>query len=118
MHERSERAWQRVTRRQPARPAAAVVVTGDVDADTAADLERRLHEAVPDGRAPRLVVDLAGVPSLSSAGLDVLLRVQERLQARGGRLELRDPSAAVVLLVHEALLEDLSPVEPGRTDTS
>lgn len=95
--------------------SADVVVTGAIDADAVPDLERRLLAAVPAGPAPRLVVDLAGVTSLSAAGLDVLLAVQQRLESLGGRLELLDTPAAVVLLLHDAVLDaDRVPVEPPR----
>jgi anti-anti-sigma factor len=75
----------------------------------AADLARWLADAVTpaaDGAAPQVVLDLAGATSLSAAGLGVILRAQASLEAGGGGLELLDPSPAVVLLLHDAVLAE------------
>lgn len=50
-----------------------VVVVGDVDLGTAEDLERAVLEAVT-GDVRAVVVDLAGVEFLDSAGINVLLK--------------------------------------------
>jgi anti-anti-sigma factor len=93
---------------------AVLAVAGDVSPAAARRLEARLLDAVPDGPAPRLIVDLAGLTSLSAAGLDVLLAVQRRVDALGGRMALRSPSAAVILLLHDAVWDD-AVWEDGRT---
>lgn len=88
------------------RPRSGVIVLlvrGDLVAETAATLERRLSETVasqPHG--PRVAVDLSGVTTITAPGLDVLLEAQEWLGAVGGRLELLAPSSPVILLLHDA----------------
>lgn len=104
-------------RPEAGRLAPVVVVDGDVDPSAAIDLDVLLRAAAPDQDTPLLVVDLSGVTALSSAGLDALLAAQQRLEARGGRLELRDPSAEVVLLLQDALDEDPSATALWRTRT-
>ena len=84
---------------------ALVQVRGIVDEAAAGDLGDRLRAAA-HGPRPRVVVDLAGVTSLSPAGLDVLLHAQESLDRAGGVLELLEPSPAVVLLLQSALEAD------------
>jgi anti-anti-sigma factor len=88
------------------RPRSGVVVllvSGDLVAETAATLQRRLSETLARGsRGRRVAVDLSGVTTITAAGLDVLLDAQERLDAEGGRLELLAPSSPVILLLHDA----------------
>ena len=69
--------------------AAALVVApvGRVDSSTAGDLERRLLERLAEGER-RVVIDLADVQYISSAGLRVLLLTLNKLRSAGGRLVL------------------------------
>jgi anti-sigma B factor antagonist len=59
--------------------------SGRLDSVTSADLEQRLV-AVREER--RLVVDLAGVEYVSSAGLRVFLKLARRVKDAGGELLL------------------------------
>ena len=67
--------------------AAVVVLHGRVDSGSAPDLEGHLMGQVGAGEA-QLVVDLASVEYISSAGLRVLLMLAKKLQSTGGRLVL------------------------------
>lgn len=64
--------------------ATVVTVSGKLDAVTAPVFEKSLRELV-DGGAERVVVDLAELDYVSSAGLRALLVMGKLLTARGGR---------------------------------
>jgi anti-anti-sigma factor len=83
--------------------SAVVTLRGRLDARTAALLEDRLRGALVPGRPRIVVLDLNAVTALTEAGLDVLLELHARVTAAGGRVELLDPSPAVVLLLHAAV---------------
>lgn len=83
-----------------------VVVRGELVERTAARAEHLLARALPaEPHDPRhrVAVDLSGVSAVTAPGLDVLLRLQDRIDAAGGHLELLAPSAPVILLLHEAV---------------
>ncbi|RMF32638.1 MAG: anti-sigma factor antagonist, partial [Chloroflexi bacterium] len=59
---------------------------GRLDARTVSALESALESALSQG--PRLVVDLSGVPYISSGGLRALMTARRRARAQGGDLRL------------------------------
>ena len=67
--------------------ALVVAPVGRVDSNTAGELERRLLSRLAAGER-QLVIDLADVEYISSAGLRVLLLALNKLKAAGGRLAL------------------------------
>ena len=70
------------------RPAAVTLhVTGPVDGKTAASLREPLLSAAAAPNAA-VCLDLARVPSISSAGLRVLVLAAQALRAHDGRLRL------------------------------
>lgn len=64
-----------------------VAPRGRVDSTTSGDLEQRLLDLLGSGQR-RLVLDLAGIEYISSAGLRVLLLVAKRLKTAQGDLVL------------------------------
>jgi anti-anti-sigma factor len=62
-----------------------LTVTGRLDAVTAADFEARTRSVIATG-APRLVLDLAALEYVSSAGLRALLVTAKQVHAAGGRI--------------------------------
>jgi len=64
-----------------------VTVSGRLDASTAPEAEKVLTESMAAAE-PRLVLDLAGVDYVSSAGLRVLLATAKRVKRERGRLVL------------------------------
>ena len=64
-----------------------VAPRGRVDTTTADELEKRLVQALDAGER-RLVIDMAGIEYISSAGLRVLLLVAKKLRTSGGELVL------------------------------
>lgn len=63
-----------------------VTVSGRIDVVTSPGLQRELDARL--GEATHVVLDLAGVDYISSAGLRVLLSLAKRLKAGGGTLVL------------------------------
>ena len=66
---------------------ALIAPIGRIDTTTSGTLDEALGRAV-DGGARDLVVDLAGVEYISSAGLRVLLVLAKRLRSLHGRVVL------------------------------
>ena len=64
-----------------------VAPRGRVDSTTSGDLETRLLDVLGSGQR-RLVLDLAGIEYISSAGLRVLLVVAKKLKTAQGDLVL------------------------------
>jgi anti-sigma B factor antagonist len=96
----------------------------DLDAANAGTVERRLAEALgPD--ALSLVVDLSNVPYLDSAGIDMLLRLSDRLDRRRNKLILIIPASSQLnrlvtivglpdaIATHPSLDEALAAQQPG-----
>lgn len=68
-------------------------VRGDIDAGNVAAIQQRLSRTVsPDSLS--LVVDLSGARYVDSAGIDMLLRLGERLSHRRAKLLLVIPAAS------------------------
>ena len=61
-----------------------IAVSGRVDTVTAPELEASLNF----GDATCVVIDLAGVPYMSSAGLRLLLAANKTMVGRGGELQI------------------------------
>jgi anti-anti-sigma factor len=82
----------------PPNDYAIVTVRGDLDAQTAARLWRYLSDLMLQGRH-HIVLDLAGMVLIDSAGVDVLLRASTRAHRDGGDLVLQSvrPTVAEVL---------------------
>ena len=75
-------------------PDGTVVVSGEVDLYSAPRLEQVVGGAVHDGEG-NVVIDLAGVRFMDSAGLNILIRCFKPLEEQGRRLVLRSPQVAV-----------------------
>lgn len=68
-----------------------IAVSGRVDTVTAPDLEAGLKF----GDATLAVIDLGGVPFMSSAGLRLLLTAHKTMLANGGELKIANVQPAV-----------------------
>lgn len=89
---------------------AALVVTGEIDAQTAPGLAAALAAATD---RVELVVDMAGVGFVDSSGLRVLLEHHNERQADDRRLVLRRPSPVVLRLLEVAGVSDYLVVDNG-----
>jgi anti-anti-sigma factor len=65
--------------------ATVVSVTGRMDAITAPQFEKTLHEMIDSGET-RFVVEVAGLDYISSAGLRGILAIAKRLKGKEGLL--------------------------------
>jgi anti-sigma B factor antagonist len=85
-----------------------VTVTGDVDMHSAGRLRGALTEA---GQLPgcRVVLDLAGVEFMASAGVHVLLDVAGQLEQAGGSLVLVAPRPLVTRVLSLTRADELIP---------
>jgi anti-sigma B factor antagonist len=96
----------------------------DLDAANASTVERRLAETIgPD--ALSLVVDLSHVRYVDSAGIDMLLRLSDRLDRRRSKLILIIPASSQLnrlvtivglpeaIATHSSLDEALAARRPG-----
>jgi anti-anti-sigma factor len=88
---------------------------GPIDKDTSFGFERQLIEAIRRSPAKpvRIRLDLSEVTFLDRAGLNVLLRVQARLDGAAGELRLVKPTPSVVRLLHQAHLDGASWMWPS-----
>jgi anti-anti-sigma factor len=95
--------WGLTATRSGGPEIVTVRLTGRVSNATSANLEAALNQAVAGAR--EVVVDLAGVDYVSSAGLQVLARASERLAGSGGRLVLAAAQPPVRVALELAGLE-------------
>ncbi|OBA63238.1 PAS domain S-box protein [Mycobacterium sp. 1100029.7] len=72
------------------RDAGHIVVSGDVDSNTASTLDRQIAVESRSGIAP-LTVDLSGVTHLGSAGVSALAAALDRARRQGGSCVLIAP---------------------------
>ena len=86
-----------------------VTVAGDVDMHSASRLRDALAEA---GQRPgcRVVLDLAGVEFMASAGVHVLLDGAGRFETAGGALVLVGPRPMVARVLSLTRADELIPV--------
>jgi anti-anti-sigma factor len=70
--------------------AGRIVVTGDVDSNTASTLDRQIAVESRSGIAP-LTIDLSGVTYLGSAGVSALAAARDRARRQGGDCVLVAP---------------------------
>ena len=103
-------------------PSATLVISAEPDAlvlraggdwlvATAAELDRRLRAlALPQGR--RVMLDLAGIDRLDTAGAWLVLRTEHDLAARGNAVELRNLRASFAPLIHQVRGRGTAPPLP------
>ncbi len=95
--------------------ALVIAPVGRLDSVSSGELERRVVERI-DGGARRLVVDLAGVEYISSAGLRVLLMAAKKLKDPPARLVLCGLGSAVRSVLELAGFLPLFAIEPTRKE--
>jgi stage II sporulation protein AA (anti-sigma F factor antagonist) len=92
---------------------AIVTVRGDLDADTAPQLWTHLRYLIGQCHY-QIVLDLAGVVLLDSAGVDVIVRAAAWTRQQDGSLVVRSASpAAAELLDHAGLTRAAATGPPG-----
>jgi anti-sigma B factor antagonist len=92
-----------------------IVVSGRVDSATAPELESSLKQLVESDKS-RLVLDLAGVDYMSSAGLRAMVSTLKSVKRVGGDLRLASPSARVAEVLRLAGLTSIFSIYSSQTD--
>jgi len=92
-----------------------VAPAGRVDSTSSTQLEQLLFDRL-DGGSRRMIVDLAGIDYISSAGLRVLLWLAKRMQAEKGDLVLCGMGEPVRQVFELAGLLPLYAVEGTRDE--
>jgi anti-anti-sigma factor len=88
----------------------------DIDMANSAALEEELAGSIERGRG-QLIVDLGGLRYIDSAGLDMLIRLSERLRQRRSRLAIVLPESSRIARLAEIVdLPAALPVYPTVAD--
>jgi anti-sigma B factor antagonist len=94
-----------------------VSVAGEIDMATAAQFREQLASVISGG-ARRVVVDLARVTFMASAGVAVLAGTHRVLAAQGGSLVLASPSPAAGRVLSLAGVDQVIPVTGSVADAA
>lgn len=92
-----------------------VTVNGRVDSATAPELENSLKQLVESDKV-RLVLDLAGVDYMSSAGLRAMVSTLKSVKRASGDLRLANPSARVAEVLRLAGLTSIFSIYSSQAD--
>lgn len=93
------------------RPGTELVLTGRLDARTAARARAALHAAV-DGGVGDVLVHVSGLEIWDAGGLGVIVGVHRRARQTGRRLVLTDVPARQLRLLRATRLHRVLAVEP------
>jgi len=74
--------------------ATVVTITGRLDAVTAPDFEKTLHELIA-GEETCFIVDFEQIDYISSAGLRALLATAKKLKVKGGKIRFANVTGPV-----------------------
>lgn len=94
---------------------SVVRLEGRLDTATAPSLETTCSKLIASG-AKRIVIDMAQLEYLSSAGLRVMLAVAKQLQAGGGRLTVCGAENIVLETLQLSGIPEIIPVCPTLDD--
>lgn len=78
----------------PAAGSQRVTLTGRLDTHSYAELDRQLAPVLASN-APSLVLDLANLDYISSAGIRSIFRARKALSARGGKVVVVNPQPQI-----------------------
>ena len=92
-----------------------VSLDGRLDAFGAQQLETALPDLVPDADSG-LVIDMTGVPYLSSAGLRVLLATDRKLRRKNGRVHLCNVSSYPLSVLKMAGFDQVFAIHVGKRE--
>lgn len=92
-----------------------VAAAGAIDSKTAPELEKALLKLLGEKKR-EIVLDLARLDYVASAGLRVFVMVGKRLQADGGRLALCSVNPSVMKVLEVSGFVTLFAIRPSRRD--
>jgi anti-sigma B factor antagonist len=96
---------------------AVIVFTGPLTLGTSLQVaDTRLQKTI-DGGYSKLVVNLANVPFVDSAGLGTLVHASGLAKERGGMLRLCCVNDRIASLLRMTLTDGLLPVDPDANDS-
>jgi anti-anti-sigma factor len=90
-------------------------LSGRLDSRSVGDADDRFA-AIASGPDLQVVVNLAAVDFVSSAGLRLILRLSRLLQAHGGELKLSDAQPMVANVLDTAGFDSLLHIHPREAD--
>ena len=94
-----------------------VAVTGSVDALTAAELTKTVHNQIEDGHA-NIIVDLSGLAFLSSAGLRSLLGAVKETRSHGGDLRIVSTNPGIDKVLKMSGFHNIAKVFTSQADAA
>ncbi|MFG2292398.1 STAS domain-containing protein [Streptomyces sp. NPDC048603] len=89
-----------------------LVLSGELDHDTAHPLHEALAAALERPGPPRLVVDCGGLRFCDSTGLNMLLRARLEAQEIGGTVELAAPTRPVARMLEITGADEVFTIHP------
>lgn len=98
---------------RPTSAVSVVAVRGEADLHSAPELRDRLN-AIIDGGAQRVLVDLSETTFIDSMALGVLLGSTKRQRANGGRLELVAGQPDIRRIFEITMLDRILVIHPSR----
>jgi anti-sigma B factor antagonist len=105
----------RIDEERPQPRTTVLVVYGDADLHSAAELRERLRMAA-EGDATAIVVDLSDVEFIDSTSLGVLLGAMKRLRGEARELRLVVPRHDVRRIFELTLLDHVFALDETRAD--
>ncbi|MCC5951036.1 MAG: STAS domain-containing protein [Acidimicrobiia bacterium] len=92
-----------------------VAPVGELDLSSIPQVRQRIVQLVADGEQ-RVVLDLAGVDFVDSAGIGLVVMVAKRLAAHGGELRIAGPTQGVWSVFELVGLDRLWPAHESVAD--
>jgi anti-sigma B factor antagonist len=111
----SDLAEFRIEDESPAPSTRLLIVHGDADLYSAAELRERMRSAI-DGGASTVVVDLSDAAVVDSTSLGVLLRAMKRLREQDGQIRLVVPRAEVRRVFEITMLDRIFPLHETQEE--
>jgi anti-anti-sigma factor len=87
-----------------------MTVSGRLDATTSPELEKEINAWLARGEAKNLLLDMAELPYISSAGLRIILAASKKLKAAGGKIALSGLQPLVMDVFRISGFESVIPI--------
>ena len=101
------------TTQQDGKDVTIVVVSGYLDGDTAPQFMRAMQELLSEG-ATQIVLDMEGVPYMSSAGFGLIAGTRQQLASRDGKLVIAGLSDKLRKVFDNLGLSNMVPIANDR----
>ena len=91
--------------------ALVIRIRGEIDHHSAVSARAGVDDALATRQPERVVLDLSGVDFMDSSGLGLIMGRFALVRRYGGKLEVADPSAAVLKMMRHAGMQKKIPVK-------